>query len=84
MGAGSDRAARVWSLRTGRILHTFTGHASKIFACRLSADGKTAVTGGTDRKAMVWDVHTGFKIRTLSCECCWLRELNRLPNDVYS
>ena len=67
LAAGSDRAARVWSLSTERVMHTLTGHASKIYACKLTSDGKFAVTGGTDRKAMIWDVHTGFRIRIVNC-----------------
>lgn len=67
LGAGSDRAARVWSLETERVVHTLTGHASKLYACRLTSDGKIAVTGGTDRKAMIWDLTTGYRIRNISC-----------------
>jgi len=67
VAAGSDRAARVWSLESERLLHTLTGHASKLYACRLTGDGRFAVTGGTDRKAMIWDLHTGYKIRTVAC-----------------
>jgi len=67
LGAGSDRAARLWNLETGRVVHTFTGHTSKIYACRLTLDAKTALTGGTDRKAMVWDCATGYRLRIISC-----------------
>jgi WD40 repeat protein len=67
LGAGSDRAARLWSLETERCLHTLTGHVSKIYACALTSDGRHAITGGTDRKVMIWDCNTGYRLRTISC-----------------
>lgn len=67
LATGSDRVARLWSAANGKLLHTLTGHASKIYACRLASDGKTAVTAGTDRKAMVWDVHGGYRLRSINC-----------------
>ncbi|KAH9258895.1 hypothetical protein BASA81_002959 [Batrachochytrium salamandrivorans] len=66
-GTGSDRAVRLWNLDTDRVFHTLIGHASKLYACRLTADAKALVTGGTDRKIMTWDVATGNRVRQISC-----------------
>jgi autophagy-related protein 16 len=67
IATGSDRTVRVWSLDTERVFHTLTGHASKLYACRLTPDAKTVVSGGTDRKVMTWDVATGNRLRMISC-----------------
>ncbi|HYE74290.1 MAG TPA: WD40 repeat domain-containing protein, partial [Blastocatellia bacterium] len=67
IGTGSDRTVRIWNLDTERVVHTLTGHASKLYACRLTPDARTAVSGGTDRKVMTWDVPTGNRLRLISC-----------------
>jgi len=67
IATGSDRALRVWSLETERVFHTLTGHASKLYACRLTSDARTAISGGTDRKVMIWDINSGNRVRLISC-----------------
>ena len=54
-----------------KVLHTLTGHTSKIYASALDVDsGRSAArayTGSYDRTLRVWDVHTGQGVKKLLC-----------------
>jgi HAMP domain-containing protein len=52
-------------LRIFKKLRIFDGPADTGYAIALSADGRTALSGGSDKKLMLWDVATGKKLRTL-------------------
>ena len=54
-----------------KILHTLTGHTSKIYAGVLDVDPSQssgrAYTGSYDRTVRVWDIHTGQQVRKVLC-----------------
>jgi len=40
-------------------VRTLTGHTAQVFSVAVSADGRTAVSGGIDRAVRIWDLETG-------------------------
>ena len=54
-----------------KVLHTLTGHTSKIYASALDVDSVRSVarafTGSYDRTLRVWDVHTGQGVKKIMC-----------------
>ena len=53
-----------------KVLHTLTGHTSKIYAGALDVDGvrgSRAYTGSHDRTLRVWDVHSGQQVTKIMC-----------------
>ncbi|KFM26172.1 WD repeat-containing protein 3-like protein [Auxenochlorella protothecoides] len=52
----SDGTVRVWSLSSGELEATFSGHRSGISALRFSADGALLASGARDTDVVVWDV----------------------------
>lgn len=40
-------------------VRTLTGHTAQVFSVAVSADGRTAVSGGIDRAVRIWDLDTG-------------------------
>ena len=57
-----DRTINLLDVRTGKLLHTLTGHTERIRTMVFSPDGKTLATGWD--AICLWDVDTGKHIRT--------------------
>jgi WD40 repeat protein len=59
-----DGVARVFEVKTGKLIKDLRGHDSKIYAAALLGDGKLALTGGAlDKTVRVWDVDAGRQLR---------------------
>ena len=68
LGAGTDRAVRLWDATTGRLRHTMTGHAEKVCAARFCPwDAARAVSCSHDRTIKVWDLNKGFCVASIMC-----------------
>lgn len=54
-----DSHVKQWSVSTGKLVQTFSGHSARISSLALSPDGKTLATGSHDKKAKLWEAETG-------------------------
>jgi WD40 repeat protein len=63
---GSDGIARLWDLKSGRVLQTFSEHSDFVSAVSFSKDGKILLSGDGDGNIKLWQVETGEEICTLS------------------
>ena len=76
LGAGTDRALRLWEVASGRVRHTLTGHGDKVVAAAFApaAEGERCYSAGHDRALKVWDAARGYCLTTLLCasnvNCC--------------
>ena len=61
----NDRVFKLWDLKTGVELRTFSGHTNTICAVAVLQDGRRAVTASNDCTLKLWDLETGAEIRTL-------------------
>lgn len=66
--ASEDEHARVWDLRTGKLLATLVGHDDLVkgVACAVIDGRPVAITTSWDTTAKVWDVATGALRATLT------------------
>jgi WD40 repeat protein/mono/diheme cytochrome c family protein len=48
--------------KTGKVLHTLTGHTGSVVCAVFSADGKQVLSGSDDRTLRLWDAKTGHEI----------------------
>jgi WD40 repeat protein len=55
---GKDRLARLWDLKTGKLLRTFK-HQGNVPCLAFSPDGKQLLTGSEDGIVRLWDAATG-------------------------
>ncbi|MBV9390027.1 MAG: WD40 repeat domain-containing protein [Chroococcidiopsidaceae cyanobacterium CP_BM_ER_R8_30] len=63
-----DKTIRVWSLSTGKLLRTFTGHADGVSSVVISPDGQFLASGSYDdprKNVKVWHLNTGKLLHTL-------------------
>jgi len=57
--AGHDGTARLWELKTGKLLRTLPSQGGSMFGVAFSADGHRLATCGDDGEVLVWDLATG-------------------------
>ena len=68
LGAGTDRAVRLWDATTGRTRHTLTGHAEKAVSAKFCPwNYARAVSCSHDRTIKVWDLERGFCKASILC-----------------
>jgi WD40 repeat protein len=58
----ADRTIQLWNLDTGKSLHLFAGHESKVSGIAFGPDGRTLASGGYDHTLRLWHVQTGQEI----------------------
>ncbi|MDK3162392.1 hypothetical protein QPK87_38485 [Kamptonema cortianum] len=63
-----DNTLKLWNLRTGEALATFSGHSDSVTAVAITPDGTQAVSGYMDKTLKLWDLRTGELVATFSGE----------------
>jgi WD40 repeat protein len=56
-----DNTMKLWDVKSGKELRTFSGHEEYVYMAKLSTNGKYAASGGYDN-FRVWDVSSGKEI----------------------
>ena len=52
--ASKDSTAKVWNVRSGKLVNDLVGHQDEVFAIDWSPDGKMVASGGKDKAVMTW------------------------------
>ena len=66
--------------RTGRLLHTLTGHTGAVWAVGWSPDGARLVSGGDDGTVRVWEAASGRLLHTLTGHTGGVRAVGWSPD----
>lgn len=64
--ACSDKAARVWDVKSGKELLTLKDHTDEVLFAAFSPDGKRIVTASADGMVKVWDAQDGNLIQSIT------------------
>jgi WD40 repeat protein len=56
---GTDKAIKVWDLKTGRLKKTLQSDSGEVKAVAIAPDGKTVVSGSADHMVRIWDLASG-------------------------
>lgn len=65
LSGGADSIAKLWDVRTGRLIRNLAGHSHGVNAVAFSPDGRLLASAGGDNTLKLWDAHTGQLIRTV-------------------
>lgn len=68
-----DRVARIFDMKSGKLIKELKGHTGEVSGAAFLPDGKRALTGGADRSLRVWDVESAKE----------LRAFENVPDDVH-
>ena len=61
--AGSDKSIKLWSLQSGVLLKTYSGHGSEVLDVEGSFDNSLICSCGLDKSVAVLDVASGQMVR---------------------
>lgn len=80
--ASLDRSAKLWDLKSSKLLQTFTGHLDYINAVATASSSRKGYTASSDRTIKEWDFETKKLIRTFNgSSAVW--SINMSPNDNF-
>jgi WD40 repeat protein/tRNA A-37 threonylcarbamoyl transferase component Bud32 len=63
--AGSDKTAKLWGVKTGKLLHTLREHTGAVACLAFSPDGRRLATTSYDTTIKTWDTQSGRCLGTL-------------------
>jgi WD40 repeat protein len=63
--AGADKFARVFDMKTGKLVRSFEGHTNHVLGVAWNHTGRTLATSGADDVIKVWSLESGQQIRTI-------------------
>jgi WD40 repeat protein len=76
-----DRTVRIWSMKSGEILHILEGSAGQSWSGAFSPDGELVAAG--DKMVRIWRVDTGELLYTFSGFQGWVRTLAFSPDGLH-
>ncbi|KAL9931508.1 hypothetical protein V8E36_009673 [Tilletia maclaganii] len=65
LSGGADKVLKIWSVRTGALLHTLSGHSQGVNCVGWSSDSMYVASGSDDRTLKVWSASTGALLRDI-------------------
>ncbi|KAJ7804344.1 quinon protein alcohol dehydrogenase-like superfamily [Mycena olivaceomarginata] len=78
-----DRTVRIWSMKSGEILHILEGSAGQSWSGAFSPDGELVAAGSGDKMVRIWRVDTGELLYTFSGFQGWVRTLAFSPDGLH-
>jgi len=63
--AAADKFARVFEVKTGKLVRSFEGHTNHVLGVAWNRTGRTLATAGADDVIKVWSLESGQQIRTI-------------------
>ena len=63
--AAADKFARVFDVKTGKLVRSFEGHTNHVLGVAWNRTGRTLATSGADEVIKVWSLESGQQIRTI-------------------
>ena len=66
VSGGLDDCIRIWSLATGELVQTLTGHTKPLNGLTFTPGGQTLVSCSDDDTIKVWELSSGRLVRTLT------------------
>lgn len=78
-----QNSAKLWSLNSGKLLHTLNGHTECVMSVAFSPDGRYCLTGSRDKTAILWNVITGRMVKKLNGHSDYVSSVAFSPDGRY-
>jgi WD40 repeat protein len=78
-----DGTARLWDLRTGKVLRVLTGHSEHVVCVAWRPDSAQVATGSWDGTARIWDPASGDCLAILSGHDGWVSSVTWSPDGTH-
>lgn len=78
-----DNSLKLWGLKTGRVIRTFSGHTGFVNTAAFTKDGRYAVSGSNDDTLKLWDIATGKEINIINDNAGNISSIAFTPNNRY-
>ena len=66
LSGSDDKTLKLWEIKSGREIRSFTGHSDSVWTVAFSPDGKLALSGSLDKTLKLWEVSSGHEIRSFT------------------
>jgi WD40 repeat protein/serine/threonine protein kinase/predicted Zn-dependent protease len=80
VSGGTDNAASLWDVATGKLLRRLDGFRAPVFGVAISPDGRRALIASGEENLRLWDLETGKVIRHLTGHRGWVGTVAFVPN----
>ena len=67
LAGATDKSVNIFSGQTGKHMHTFLGHGSKVNSVSWISSRDKCVSGSDDKQVKVWDIEKASNIFSVSC-----------------
>jgi len=78
--ACEDGVARVFDVKTGKLVHAFDKHSAAIHRASFDHEGRRIVTASADDTARIWDASSGEQLQILEGHERWVRSAEFSPD----
>ncbi|GAB4038378.1 WD40 domain-containing protein [Spirosoma gilvum] len=78
-----DKSLKLWEVKTGREIRTFTGHTSQVVSVAISPNSRYALSGSWDKSLKLWDITSGQEVRTFTGHEGIIRSVAFSPDGHY-
>ena len=65
ISSSEDGTAKIWDVKTGRVITTLTGHSKNVSSASFSPDGEVVVTTSPDSTIRIWNSHSAKLLETI-------------------
>lgn len=67
LAGSTDKTVSIYHTQTGKHLHSFLGHGSKVNSVSWTSSRERCVSGSDDKQMKVWDIEKASNIFSVSC-----------------
>ena len=68
LSGSTDKTVNIYNSHTGKHLHSFLGHGSKVNSVCWTSSKEKCASGSDDKQIKVWDIEKASNVFSVSCQ----------------